>query len=431
MQILKFLDLFFGAFINVLLYCYIINKTFINKKNSFYKNKNKYLLIVSIIIYIINIFNKYTFKVIVTFPFIVYLIKKYFSVNYKKSILYVSFSLIYIFIAELLISFIMYILPINYNLIIYKILGTSFGNIIVFLIVFLLIKNNKIKEILNKILNNFYKKNNLLKISILIFSLNAITYKGLFNTKTILDFIMNFIVFFAFLILFYILYIEITKFDALSNQYNELLNFLEKYEKELIEKRKIIHDYNNQLIIIKGYIENPIKLNQYLEEIIKEQKQLKNNKLIKNIDKLPLGIKGLIYYKISNLNEKIKIELNVLNNIKLFEKFSSKRSKDILKVLGIIIDNCIESCEKETNKYINISFLCKNNKFIMVTKNYCSQNLDLNKIKQEGYSSKGEKRGYGLTLINEIINKDKNINYKIKLENNEIINELIIKLKKV
>ena len=43
------------------------------------------------------------------------------------------------------------------------------------------------------------------------------------------------------------------------------------YEKIINEQGKKNHEYNNQLMVLKGYINKPDKLNEYLNLIISEQ----------------------------------------------------------------------------------------------------------------------------------------------------------------
>ena len=70
----------------------------------------------------------------------------------------------------------------------------------------------------------------------------------------------------------------------------------------------------------------------------------------------------------------------------------------------------------------------KQNQFILITKNYCSSNINIKEIKKCGYSTKGENRGYGLSLIQDLSKKYKKINFDIDFKNNEFINKLIVNI---
>ena len=112
---------------------------------------------------------------------------------------------------------------------------------------------------------------------------------------------------------------ENMKSKEMSDKYNELLSTVDTFEKELITKRKIIHDFKNQLIVINGFADNPEKLKAYLSEIIKDQKNIPNSKLLLNVEKLPSGLKGLIYYKFSNLDSNINVSIDIKNSLKKYE----------------------------------------------------------------------------------------------------------------
>ncbi len=424
MQILKFLDLFFGAFINVYL-CFYIIKNFYkieiakNKKNTFL-----IILLISFYISIINLFIKYTFKSILTFPIMVYGMIKIFKINYKEGLVYELISYLYMLASEFIITIIIFTFNLKYCSWFVNIYGSTFANITVFIFTYILLKIVKI-SIDEKILMS---RKNLLLTLLLITIICIFSYKNIVSVNNMFDALINIIMFIIFAILLLILYKENLNYSELIIKHNELIKFLEKYEKEVVEKRKIIHDFNNQLIIINGYIDNKKKLKEYISEIIKEQKELKNNKFIKNIDKLPVGIKGLIYYKISQLNEKVSININVKNNLKKFEEIPSKYNKEILKIIGIILDNIIEAVEKENNKSIYIEMSLKQNQFILITKNYCTSNINIKDIKKCGYSTKGENRGYGLSLVQDLSKKYKKINFNVYLKNNEFINKLVVNI---
>ena len=424
MQILKFLDLYFGAFINVYLCFYIIKNFY---KIEIIKNKKTVFFVISIIsfyISIINLFIKYTFKSILTFPIMVCGMVKIFKINYKEGLFYELISYLYMLSSEFIITIMIFTFNLNHCSWFVNIYGSIFANITVFIFTYILLKIVKI-SIDKKILLSERK---LLLTLLLIITICIFSYKNIVSVNNIFDAIINIIMFIIFAILLLILYKENSNYNELIIKHNELIKFLEKYEKEVVDKRKIIHDFNNQLIIINGYIDNKKKLKEYIAEIIKEQKELKNNKFIKNIDKLPVGIKGLIYYKISQLNEKVSINLNVKNNLRKFEEIPSKYNKEILKIIGIILDNIIEAVEKENNKSIYIEMSLKQNQFILITKNYCTANINIRDIKKCGYSTKGENRGYGLSLVQDLLKKYKKINFEIDFKNNEFINKLIVNI---
>ena len=99
-----------------------------------------------------------------------------------------------------------------------------------------------------------------------------------------------------------ILYNKITK-DKIEKQYNEMMEYVSKYEQIINEQGKKNHEFNNQLMVLNGYIGNEEKLREYLGSIIDDHKGGKNY-TIEQLSYFPDGgIKGLIYHKLSKMEE--------------------------------------------------------------------------------------------------------------------------------
>ena len=428
MQIISYIDFFISSLISITLYIYIINKVF-NVKIIDNKIKVAFsLLFSSICISIINTFNTDTFKILFTFPFVILGIKQIFNENYNKTILYSIFTTIYVFIGELLVGILFSILPFEYNFISNNILGTTLGTIFVVIFTIPIIHIKRISKSFNNIILISEEKDNTIMLVFIIFAIGALMYRLCATANNYINILMSIAITITFIFIISMYYRENKKSIEISKSYNELFDYLEKYEKELIEKRKIIHDYKNQLIIINGYATNK-KLKEYISELIKEQKSINEDSIIRNIDKLPRGLKGLIYYKFSHIDKDIKVDLNV-SNIKNFDKLSPKVNKQVLKIIGILIDNAIESTTNENNKYISIDFYSKGNRFIMNMINPCNDNININNIMKPGYSTKGKNRGYGLSVVKDILKIEKDIELNMSIDNNEFINELIVKTNK-
>ena len=250
MQIIKYIDLFIGALINMILYFHIVKIVFQKKMKADKITILTSLILSSIFISLINVFNKDTFKVILTFPFIVMAVKKSFSINYKDAMIYIVFSLFYILVSEILVGFVLNLLPFDYTFIFNHILGTTTGAVLVAIFAFPFIHINKISIIIRSIFLFVREKINIFLILIIILILSAFGYKNISNVTNLVKLVMNTIVVLGFISIMYLYYLEGKKSNELSDIYNDLLKYLEKYEKELSEKRKIIHDYKNQLIII-------------------------------------------------------------------------------------------------------------------------------------------------------------------------------------
>lgn len=419
MDIMSYLDLFLGAFLNVICCLTIVKKIF---KTKIVNNKYKiyiYIIIVAIGIALINKFNKNMFKAIFTIPLITISIFKVFDVKISKSLYYTIVASFYMLIGDMIIGIIIPLLNLEYAFIATNILGKTIGNILVIIATIPLLKIKFMAKIFKKIDNIKLNYKYVFKIFILFLAIgSAFVFKSSINVENIVQIITNFIIFIIFVILLYISYRETQKVNKISDEYNSLINYLDKYEKEIVEKRKIVHDFKNQLIVINSYVDDSKKLKQYLNGIIEEQKNIKETKIIKNIDKLPKGLKGLVYYKLSQISDEINISLNVKSKFNGYDLLSAKDNKNILKVIGILIDNAIESSLKTKNKYILIEIEMHKGIFEICITNSHDNKVEKSKITELGFSTKGKNRGYGLSLAKDIIRD--NENYSLSFDITEV-----------
>ena len=100
---------------------------------------------------------------------------------------------------------------------------------------------------------------------------------------------------------------------------------------------------------------------------------------------------------------------------------------DLSRILGIILDNAIEASLESDDKRVNIAFINKNSSVIIVLINTFKGDIPLlSKLFKEGFSTKGENRGFGLSNLKDIIGKYMNISLDTYIENNEFYQEITI-----
>ena len=226
----------------------------------------------------------------------------------------------------------------------------------------------------------------------------------------------------------------------LSNKYKvikevkkteELLNTITVYEKRIDEDRILRHEMLNNLLALKSFDEkNSEEFNKTLDEFIMS---CSNKSVgIKNIYKLPTGLKGMVYYKINSLdNKKYNYNVNISKqvNIKL-EKENYKEYISLCKILGIILDNAIEACEKTKDKFLTIDvYNEKDNVVIDVENSYKDKIFDINLIYKKNYSSKGNNRGLGLYVAKMLLKNSKYLEMNQEIINNIFVTKIYIKQK--
>lgn len=206
-------------------------------------------------------------------------------------------------------------------------------------------------------------------------------------------------------------------------QFTDYMRSLEQVNKDM---QKFRHDYLNILTTISGYIaiEDMEQLKTYFNnKIVKvENETLKKNLLMKDLSNLEIiELKGLLTTKLLVSSEK-----NIHFHIEIPEKIKSIPMDiiDFSRILGILIDNAIEASEKSEEARINIAFLKTSNSCLFVIENSFEGQVDINRIYQEGFSTKSGNRGYGLKNVMDIKDNYPNLLLNTRLENNNFIQEL-------
>ena len=419
------LDLFISALLSLIFSIFIVAKVF---DKEIIKNKFKALGIIvgfAICVALINYYDRDKFKIVLTLPFLITSVKYVFDIKFDKALIYSVVSLAYLFIGELLTGILFSILPYDYNYVFYNIIGKTIGSIIVFLFTIPVMHIRPIKTFVN---NLSVKYENLSVLIFLVIGIGSFWYMNSHAINDSFEFLINLFVLFLFFLMAILYFKENMKSKEMSDKYNELLSTVDTFEKELITKRKIIHDFKNQLIVINGYADNPEKLKAYLSEIIKDQRNIPNSKLLLNVEKLPSGLKGLIYYKFSNLDSNINVSIDIKNSLKKYESISPKLNKDCLKILGVFIDNAIEAVKNEKEKYINLEFIKQKEQIIITVRNTCTSRVNIKNLTKNGFTTKGKNHGYGLSLVSDIVRKDDSLDIKFECDDDIFSATLVIRL---
>lgn len=372
------------------------------------------------------------------FNVIIMIISLYFSLFNKDISKSVYYSLIYevfAFIAEILLS-IIFVSLFKFDLNNYE--SFSFSLLIFTvcngLILYLISKINIINKIIRKF-NNIVSKNNkdwLYLIIITMLMIFLLTFNR-YNLHNNLSFYINVgMVLFVFISMFHVVYNKLQN-DKLEDKYNQMMDYVSKYEKIINEQGKKNHEYNNQLMVLKGYVSKPDKLKEYLDIIISEHKGGQNY-TIKQLGYFPDGgIKGLIYHKLSKMEENdVKPYLYIDQNIKdIFEeKFDINTYRDITKLLGVFLDNAIEAAKDAEEKEVEIDIKNKDGYVLIVISNTFNNNVDVSQVGKKGFSTKGTGHGFGLSIVKDISKNNNNIDTFSDVSNNKFKQTIMVYYKK-
>lgn len=410
----------------------------INMSNEKFKLKN---FIIYLIIFLPLLLTTYIIfsgitKLVLSIIFIITAL--YFSV-FKSDIsnsVYFAFTYeMLVFVSEIVLSVLI--------LFIFKLDGSEYSNIPFSLLIstilncFLVYLLSRIKFISKNIrkLNHIIKKNNKDWIYIILIMILMVLfiffnrYKMNNSTEYFVNTAMAIFVVVSFV---YVIYNKFQR-QAMEDKYNESMEYVLRYEKIINEQGKKNHEYNNQLMVIKGYINNPERLSEYLDEVIGEHKTGQNY-TVKQLGFLPDGgVKGLLYHKLSKMEDNnIKYYLYVDQNLKDkdIESFDLKTYRDLTKLLGVFLDNAIDAALKSEEKEIEVELKDKEDCLLLTISNTYDKNTDINKVGKSGFTTKGVGHGFGLSIVKDIAKTNSEIETFSSKESDKFIQTAMIYYKK-
>lgn len=289
-----------------------------------------------------------------------------------------------------------------------------FANSLVFITVTLIFCNSNIQRIIKKI-NHIKIKNSeyyyyiiLITISVVMFSIIFYLCQFSYNPKVIQIVVLVMVIIYTIAIL--VTLNEFNQKNRIQSEYDILLKNLNEYENLLDLQRVTNHENKNQLLVIKGMVDKgESNTSEYINSIIDTQYK-DNDAIIYKTNRIPSGgLRGLIYYKILTMKEK-KINSNLdvdrsLNELD-FDNIPIKTNQELCKIVGVFLDNAIQAVSELKKKEIDIYLKYENDElYIKVSNNY-SGVIELDKIDNSGYTTKGKGHGYGLSLVKGIIREN-------------------------
>ncbi|WP_429972806.1 sensor histidine kinase [Enterococcus sp. AZ163] len=208
-------------------------------------------------------------------------------------------------------------------------------------------------------------------------------------------------------------------------------NYLRQMEEVQKEIKSVHHDYKNMLAgiymhasegntkeIQKFLTDKFFQLDHRIEEKLKCQNQLL---LIENPE-----IKGLLISKLAKAESQgITIQLEISD---IFRNLPMDVS-DLLRILGIFLDNAIEAVADLTQSMKKISIVVmQDDKYVVIRiKNPNELKILLHELMQPNFSTKGKNRGFGLANVRKILVKYPHILNDIDTQNDQFIQTLTIK----
>lgn len=415
--ITKMLIVFIGCMLNGLVRLDII--MVLIGKNKMTNNKKFWISSLVIGIYILLSYLITTSAIKVILDFIVLIMCCEYILGFdKKYLMKIVISVFITWVAMLLIDvmfsiILLYILNFDLTYINNNIYFKGFMTCIICIILVLIFYDEKVRNYIIKIIvkEHKFQKNYIFIIiilSVLLFSISV--YICLFNYNVGIILGTLFIMITVYTVIVISTINEFNQKNKIQSEYDILLKNLNEYENLLDLQRVTNHENKNQLLVIKGMVDKgESNTSEYINSIIDTQYK-DNDAIIYKTNRIPSGgLRGLIYYKILTMKEK-KINSNLdvdrsLNELD-FDNIPVKTNQELCKIVGVFLDNAIQAVSELKKKEIDIYLKYENDElYIKVSNNYNGV-IELDKIDNSGYTTKGKGHGYGLSLVKSIIREN-------------------------
>ena len=375
-----------------------------------------------------------TIKTIITCLLYSSLFFSIFKIKLSKSVFTSIVYVILLVIPDLLIlSTAIYILGISKEYYYSVIASGLIGNLSVLLIMILL--TYIIRKPLRKLMKYKLSENKkIVVISVLAIIFTAIFfYKFATGYKMNQDVIIYLIAMFAFIVILFTLFRQRMDNEKVSKKYDELLDVMKNYESDIEEQRTLRHETKNEFATIKCKLqdkEDNKTIIEYIDSVIGEKGKASSTKYSK-FKYLPSnGLKGFFYYKFIEAEKKgINVSINISKQIEnsFLKDIETKDFKDLARIIGVYLDNAIEASSTSEDKKLGIEMYLIKEKIEIIITNTFNNEINLDKIGKESFSTKGKHRGHGLLLVNKILSENNMFEAKNEIRGNIYIQSLKIK----
>lgn len=220
-----------------------------------------------------------------------------------------------------------------------------------------------------------------------------------------------------------------------TSKYLQLANYSDVTNDLLENYRVVAHEHKNQLLIIRSLSKkNNKELIDYVDNLLEKSEKIKYPWL-GQLNHLPIsGLKGLINYKLMEMeNKKLNINISVSTDIikTKLNKLSIKEKDSLYSIMGIYLDNAIQAAENSNNKEITLDIFKDKREIVIIIANTYSGKVDINRIGDYGYTTKGKSHGVGLHIVKKIIEEEPIFSQSRKIIDDYYIQELRINLGKL
>ena len=236
---------------------------------------------------------------------------------------------------------------------------------------------------------------------------------------------------FTFSMLFIVLHAVRGNYEARKKV--EYLEHLKEYTGNLEmvygNLRSFRHDYINVMASLAAYIEE----GRYEElrdffygHILPMQEGLaqRNDALCRLSHVHVLEVKSILYAKLLlAVNRGVEVEVDIPDVIDCVHM----DPVDLVRVLGIYLDNAIEACLETERPFLGFHLgRVEGDVVFLLSNSFVDRGLSLGQMCKKDVSTKGEGRGIGLYTVGEILNRYDNVYHETRMEEGVFIQQVRI-----
>lgn len=213
-----------------------------------------------------------------------------------------------------------------------------------------------------------------------------------------------------------------------AKQNAQLNEYLKSVEQQYLELRKFKHDYKNLMLSLQDSLinENSVEQAEYFKELIAQKAvdtSLDNGKIAKIQYIGNETLRGLIVQKFFDAQTK-GIELSL--ELDQSEFIIKHNLVDVVRIVGNLLDNAIDAAKSTPDKQVTCAFNSLHETKEISVRNSTNKKLDVNKMFELGASTKGGQRGFGLSNVQQLVDKQKNFFLDVDSKNDRVIITLTI-----
>lgn len=222
-----------------------------------------------------------------------------------------------------------------------------------------------------------------------------------------------------------IISLKISKLSAKEQELESQIFYNDILMKTINDLRRVKHNRSNVVSSIYGLIKTGKldELEKFMDELVSQESKLYSTELLSLTNIKNGAILGILNAKLEKAREHdVKLDITVNDEINEINMPLSQ----FCEVLGILLDNAIEAAADSTEKFAKVTISSEGKNISFKIENSCKEKPDIAKMYQKDWTTKGEGRGLGLWIVNNIKRKNKNLILNTIVDDNLVQQELVV-----